>query len=566
MSSPAEHNIGRVSSRPDENSAAAMAGERIKASEAAERETTMSLWMGLKLYPKAVAFSAAISACIIMEGYDVNLLQGLFAFAPFQRRYGRKQADGSYQLSAAWQAGLANGAAVGEILGLFLNGFISERIGYRRTLLCSLAVLTGFIFILFFAPSVEVLQVGEILCGIPWGVFQTLTTVYASEVCPVTLRAYLTTYVNLCWVIGTLLGQGILRACLESSSNSEWAYRIPFAIQWAWPVPIALAVLFAPESPWWLIRQNRLDDARTALSRLTSAKADPDFDVDATVAMMHQTHLLEQQQQKHIAGSSSSSYADCFRGTDLRRTEITCAVWAIQNLSGSGFMGYSTYFFQQAGLDGAQSFNVAMGQYALGAVGTLLSWGLMARVGRRDLYLYGLVAQLAILLATGCLGVVSDDGGAHPGVAWGVAALMVLYTFVYDMTVGPVCYALVPEMPASRLRTRTVVLGRNLYNVINIVMNVIIPYMLNPSAWNWKAKAGFFYAGLCALCLVWTFFRLPEPKGRTYAELDILFKQGVPARKFRETVVDAFGTQDVAFQVKAGKHDQEVVSHVERVE
>ncbi|KAK0624495.1 General alpha-glucoside permease [Lasiodiplodia hormozganensis] len=563
MSALAEQDIGQVPSRPDENSAAAMAGERIKASEAAERETTMSLWMGLKLYPKAVAFSAAISACIIMEGYDVNLLQGLFAFAPFQRKYGHKQADGSYQLSAAWQAGLANGAAVGEILGLFLNGIISERIGYRRTLLWSLSVLTGFIFILFFAPSVEVLQVGEILCGIPWGVFQTLTTVYASEVCPVALRAYLTTYVNLCWVIGTLLGQGILRACLESS-NSEWAYRIPFAIQWVWPVPIALAVLFAPESPWWLIRQNRLADARTALSRLTSAKADPDFDVDATVAMMHQTHLLETAQ--HVAGSSSS-YADCFRGVDLRRTEITCMVWAIQNLSGSGFMGYSTYFFQQAGLDGAQSFNVAMGQYALGAVGTLLSWGLMARFGRRDLYLYGLVAQLAILLATGCLGVASDEGGgAHSGVAWGVAALMVLYTFVYDMTVGPVCYALVPEMPASRLRTRTVVLGRNLYNVINIVMNVIIPYMLNPSAWNWKAKAGFFYAGLCALCVVWTFFRLPEPKGRTYAELDILFRQGVPARKFKETVVDAFGTQDAVFQVKSGKHDQEVVSHVERAE
>ena len=78
--------------------------------------------------------------------------------------------------------------------------------------------------------------------------------------------------------------------------------------------------------------------------------------------------------------------------------------------------------------------------------------------------------------------------------------MMIAYTFVYDMTVGPVCYALVPEIPAGLLRTRTVVLGRNLYNIINIVMDIIILYMLNPSAWNCKAKASFFYAGLCFLC------------------------------------------------------------------
>jgi SP family general alpha glucoside:H+ symporter-like MFS transporter len=157
---------------------------RIRASEAAHRETHMSPWQGIKLYPKAIAFSVVVSSCIIMEDYDVNLLQGLFAFSLFQKRYGQKQSEGPYQLSAAWQFGLTNDASVGEILGLFLNGILAENFGYRRTLLGGLFFLTGFIFILFFAPSVIVLQIGEILCGVPWGTFQTLTTVYASEVCP----------------------------------------------------------------------------------------------------------------------------------------------------------------------------------------------------------------------------------------------------------------------------------------------------------------------------------------------------------------------------------------------
>lgn len=74
------------------------------------------------------------------------------------------------------------------------------------------------------------------------GVFQPLTTTYAAEVAPVALRAYLTTYVNMCWVIGQLLASGILKGMLQNST--QWAYRIPFAIQWIWPVPIFLVVFF----------------------------------------------------------------------------------------------------------------------------------------------------------------------------------------------------------------------------------------------------------------------------------------------------------------------------------
>ena len=60
---------------------------------------------------------------------------------------------------------------------------------------CLIAII-GFTAIFFTAQSVVALEVGEILCGIPWGVFQTLTITYASEVCPVALRGHLTTYVN----------------------------------------------------------------------------------------------------------------------------------------------------------------------------------------------------------------------------------------------------------------------------------------------------------------------------------------------------------------------------------
>src|SRR5271170_5516900 len=100
-----------------------------------------------------------------------------------------------------------------------------------------------------------------------------------------------------------------------------------------------------------------------------------------------------------------------------------------------------------------------------------------------------------------------------------------------------VCYTLVAEIPSTRLRIKTVVIARIAYNLVGLASNTITPKMLNPAAWNWKGKTGFFWAGTSLLCLVWCYFRLPEPKGLTYVELDILFAKKAKAKKFRDVRV-----------------------------
>lgn len=326
--------------------------------------------------------------------------------------------------------------------------------------------------------------------------------------------------------MGQLIASGVLRAMIQRTD--EWGYRIPFALQWMWPIPLIIGIFFAPESPWWLIRKERLEDAKAALLRLTSRNSKQNFNPDETVSMMVHTNELEK------AAQSGTTYLDCFKGIDLRRTEIVCCVWAIQTLCGSTFMGYSTYFYQQAGMATENSFSMSLGQYAIGAVGTVFSWFLMQHFGRRTLYLSG---QLAMCLVLGTIGFVSLAGKSNVAAQWAIGSLLLVYTFMYDCTVGPVCYSLVSELSSTRLRTKTVVLARNLYNITGITTNILTPLMLNPSAWNWGAKSGFFWAASCFLCFLWSFFRLPEPRGRTYGELEILFEQGVPARKFSKTEV-----------------------------
>ncbi|KAF2633329.1 maltose permease MAL61 [Macroventuria anomochaeta] len=498
---------------------------------ATEKEHTMTLWQGIKLYPKAIGWSVLISTCIVMEGYDVCLLNNFFAFPQFKRKYGEQLPDGTWEIPAPWQAGLSNGVIVGEIIGLFLNGWISEAIGYRYTVMGCLFLLICFTTIFFTAQTVVHLLVAEILCGIPWGVFQTLTITYASEVCPVALRGYLTTYVNFCWGLGQVIGIGVIRSMVNR--EDEWSYRIPYALQWMWPVPLIIGVFLAPESPWWLVRKGRLEDAKRSLLRLTSLDRETDFDAEETVAMMVHTTALEEKITKGV------SYIDCFKGVDLRRTEIVCMAWAIQNLSGNAFSGYSSYFLQQAGLDPSTSYDFAMGQYGINMAGVFGAWFLMkCGVGRRSLYLYGLCGLCTMLFVMGFLGLVPAAHREQGAMATG--AMMIVWAMFYQLTVGTVCYSLVAELSTRRLQIKTVVLGRNLYNIIGIITSVLTPYMLNPGEWNWGNYAGFFWAGSCFLSIVYTFFRLPEPKDRSFAELDLLFEKRISARKFASTKVDVF--------------------------
>lgn len=108
--------------------------------------------------------------------------------------------------------------------------------------------------------------------------------------------------------------------------TDEWAYRIPFAIQWIWPIPLIVLIHFAPESPWFLVRAGRLEEAAKMVARIQKkgSKVDP----KDTVAMMVRTNEHEKAVQE------GASYWDCFKGSNLRRTEIACFAWASQNLAG----------------------------------------------------------------------------------------------------------------------------------------------------------------------------------------------------------------------------------------
>lgn len=137
------------------------------AKAATKSEHTMTFMEGLRLYPKAIGWSILLSLTIVMEGFDITLCQSLLAFPQFKAHYGELMSSGNYQISTVWQAAITNGAVVGEILGLLLNGYITHRIGNRYTMIGSLIFLTIAIFLAFFAHDMNLLLASQVLCGLP---------------------------------------------------------------------------------------------------------------------------------------------------------------------------------------------------------------------------------------------------------------------------------------------------------------------------------------------------------------------------------------------------------------
>ncbi|CEI61013.1 Alpha-glucosides permease MPH3 [Fusarium venenatum] len=541
MSAITNDKVARVS-EDDHPQASDIVKDKSIAKQAAEEEHSLTLLQAIRKYPKAVLWSVLLSTSIIMEGYDIVLISSFFAQPAFRQHYGSYQpSTDTWQITASWQNALSNAVSVGTIIGAFANGYFTHKLGYRKVLLASLVAICGFIFISFFSPNLPVLLVGQFLCGIPWGVFATMAPAYASEVCPMALRGYLTVYVNLCWAIGQLISAGVQAGF--SNKTGHWSYRVPFAIQWAWPLPLFAVLFFAPESPWYFVRIGAYQEAEKSVMRLSSSK-EPGHTKQAVAMMIHTDEI-----EKSI--DQGTSYMDCFRGIDRRRTEIACMVFAAQPFCGSAMGGTPTYFFVQAGLPESISFRMSVGGLGIASVGTVISWWLLAPFGRRTLYLWGLGLLTVVLMTVGFISVGAADSQSGN---YAQASMMLIWLGVYYMTVGPICYAIISEVSATRLRAKTVCISRIAYYIAQIICNVVNPYMLNPTAGNWRGKTGFLWGGCSLFFFIWTFFRLPETKNKTFEELDILFAHRVKTREFSKYKVDAYAEDDGTFTVKDGMH------------
>ncbi|KAH8903552.1 alpha glucoside transporter [Coniochaeta sp. PMI_546] len=535
MSNPADSkspggDLAEVESRPahvelstDLDEKAKVAAYKSDAIEAENAEHNMGVLEAVRLYPMATLWAFIMSSTIIMESYCVFLMGSFVAMDEFKSQFGVIDKDGTKSIEASWQSALQVGGPLGAIIGVCLAGPLTSRIGYRWATILGLMLLNAFIFVFYFANSLAVMFVSQLLEGIPWGIFIANAPAYCSEIVPIKLRAPATQMLQMFWAFGSIIVGGV--CYVYQSKSDSTSYRIPIALQWMFPTPLAILLYLAPESPWWLVRKGRLEDAAKAVQRL--GRASVITNPEESVAMMRRTIELEKSEKE-------PNYLELFRGTDTYRTLIVCGVYAAQNLTGNLIANQAVYFFRQAGIDSNLAFALGLITSALQAVFVMLSWILTTYLGRRTIYVWGSLINVCFLIALGVAGSVGKSTSA----SLAQASLGLIVSVLFTLGPAPASWVIIGETSAIRLRPLTTGIGRGAYYVVNIPCIFLATYMLNPTGVDLGGRCGYVWGATGFVCFLLSYFYLPEMKGRSYREIDILFKRHVPARKWKQTVVD----------------------------
>ncbi|KAH8429961.1 uncharacterized protein LDX57_007633 [Aspergillus melleus] len=286
--------------------------------------------------------------CPVGWGFDAQIKGAMIAVESFRRDFGYVL-DGEAILPADWQSAFNVASSIGQFFGGFFCSWLAERIGRKSSLVVGLCLCTGGTFGEVFAGVRVAFLVSKLILGVGLGFFLTLGPLMCSEITPVILRGPSTAGINLGICIGQLLSNSVVKGF--SHRTDRWAYAGPFAVQLFFTCFLLAGLPFAPESPWYLIRKGRMDQARKGLEKLWGKGT------DAHMMLSGIEHSIEESSHQ-----ANTRYTDCFKGTNFLRTCISCGGFVCQHLVGIIFvLGYSTYLFELAGLEPSHSFDLGLG-------------------------------------------------------------------------------------------------------------------------------------------------------------------------------------------------------------
>ena len=193
------------------------------------------------------------------------------------------------------------------------------------------------------------------------------------------------------------------------------------------------------------------------------------MDAKRTLAEIVYTNNLEEQL------SVGTSYYDCFKGFELRRTEIAMVVFGGQLVCGLCFAYASTYFFQQLGISSHAAYSLGVGANGLALFACLCNWFLlMPYFGRRTVYVIGMAAMATELCIIGIM----NPWTHKSSVAWAQGIMTLVWTFTFQLSAGQLGWALPAEIGSTRLRQKTVCLARNISNIAGVIGGSLENYMV----------------------------------------------------------------------------------------
>ncbi|KAK9482562.1 maltose permease [Lipomyces starkeyi] len=488
-----------------------------------ERQHAMTVTEAFKEEWLPIMWCVYMFFICITWGYDGFSGAIVVSIAQFREEFGYLY-EGNYVVSAKWQLSWSAALITGLVIGATITGFVVTRIGRRYTLGIFYLVSIAGVALEYFSTTTAMFFGGKLLVSIPMGAYTSLAPAYAAEMAPLVIRGAVISGMNFAIVLGQMLGYCVTLG--TSNLEGRPGYQILFACQWIFVGLAALLLPLFPESPYWLIAHGRDEQARRVIAKLHRA----DYDVDGAIETVRRAVTKDSE----VSGSQGTM-RECFAPGELKRTLVSVSMFAVQTSSGSPWViGYLSYFIELNGISPDTTFKAAVGITGAQVLANVVGWFFVEWFGRRGTALWGSVTLFAALLVIGIVAVVPHSTTTA---TWVQVGFMGVWALAYQSTLGSAAWPISSENPNSRLRSPTQALGSVANGIGACLWTFVMPYLVNPDEANLGGKIAFIFCGMLVMDIVFIFFLIPETKGRTYAEVDYLWKSGIPIRKWAKTQV-----------------------------
>ncbi|XP_058736020.1 probable polyol transporter 6 [Vicia villosa] len=463
------------------------------------------------------AFCCAIVASMvsIVSGYDTGVMSGALIFI--------KEDLGISDEQQEIIAGILNVCA---LVGSLTAGRTSDYIGRRYTIfLASMLFMVGAV-LMGYGPNYAVLMVGRCICGLGVGFALMIGPVYSAEISSAASRGFLSSLPEVCIGLGILLGY-ISNYILGRHLSLKLGWRLMLGIAAIPSVIVAFAILAMPESPRWLVMQGQLGKAKKVLLQVsnTTEEAEHRFK-DIIIA----AGLDENCSEEIVKPQKSSQGQGVWKELILRPTPpvrrmlvAAIGIHFFEHATGiEAVMLFSPRIFKKAGVTSKDKLLLAtIGVGVTKVTFLLVALFLLDKVGRRRLLqvsVGGMIVGLTILGFT-----LTKVENSKEKILWAlILSIVATYTYVafFNLGLGPVTWVYSSEIFPLRLRAQ----GASIGVAVNRSVNALVS-MTFISIYKAITIGGsfFMFAGMSIIAWIFFYVFLPETKGKSLEEMEMLF-------------------------------------------
>ncbi|EHA56883.1 sugar transporter STL1 [Pyricularia oryzae 70-15] len=458
------------------------------------------------------AITAAAGAGFLLFGYDQGVMSGLLTGAAFTKTF--PEMDTLNGGSASLQGTVVAIYEIGCFFGAIAALFIGEPLGRRKMIMLGCIILAIGGALQASASTIPHLIVGRIVAGLGNGLNTSTIPVWHSELMKATKRGK-----GLCVELAINIFGVMLSYWVDygmSFEKSDAQFRFPLALQCAFAIVTFLGVLFLPESPRWLVANDRHEEAQDVLWSVEENARSISRDDERVTK-----HLVEIQtairEEREAAGNNG--YSALFHNGEqkfLYRTLLGIGGQFCQQLSGINLITYyaPVIFQQSVGLSRDLSLLLAGFNGVAYFFSSLVPIWLIDRLGRRKLMLFAAAGQ-------GCCMAILAGTVANGSKSAGIVAIVMLFLFNFFFSVGllAIPWLLPAEYAPLAIRSRAAALATASNWIFTFLVVEITPVSITNIQWRTYIYFGVF--NFCFLPLIYFFY--PETRNLTLEQIDKLF-------------------------------------------